>query len=365
MTFTGDDVLDGRVAVRSETVRFDVVDLDGNVTGTLMVNRDRAPQITNDVGRTIRRTVSGIEVQPRPLVDVDASHIYAEDLSTLSTRVRVTWVLGTGDEYPLGLFLWGDDSATVWTWGSPRSGSLVDQMQVLNDPLEVSIGYGVGQNIHAALVEQVEAAGFDSTRYSIETSSLTLTQPVAWAAGRDTRVKVIESLCALAGFLPPYFSNDELLVCRAAPDLASAAADFTYGTGGVVLDGSIVTSSDILSAPNRYQVIDTSQTATEIVGIFDVPDAAPNSYVNTGRRITRTIELQGLASTTAANDAAAAAYVADQSTYSWLSFETTPDPRNDTFDVIDFDGTLYLQLSWRLVCEAGGRMAHECRGTYQ
>jgi hypothetical protein len=361
---TAEQQFAGEVGIRSETVRFELLDRFNSTLGELAVSRDESPQLSNDIDQSVRRKVDGVFVPPRPLSD-ESAMFYAEDLDTLSMRFRPWWVLGTGEEYPLGLFLFGDDSSATYSWGQPRSVTGVDQTIILDQPLEQSVGYETGWNITTAISAQAAAAGFGTHQRHVESSDRTLGAPVAWAAGRDTRLRVIEDLCALVAFLPPYFDNNGTLTCRATPDLSNASSDFVYGFGvGAVVPGSIVSSSDILTAPNRYIALDTGATDTAIVGIYDIPDAAPNSYARTGFRRSKVIEIQGLTDLAAAEAAAAAAYATDSSTYTWLQFDSAADPRHDTVDIIDFDGALYRQQSWSLELRTGGQMHHDCRGVY-
>ncbi len=364
---TGAEQLNGDVPMLGESVRWDLYDVDDFVLGELAVERAPSPpRISNDVGRTMRRQISGLRVPARPRAEFGVNwRYYAEDIAPLTMRVKPVWVLATGDEYALGTFVWGDDSRTIWSWGEPREGILLDLCVLLDQDLDENVGYDKGAFIQAALEEQADAVGIDGDHRIIEASDRDLREPIAWAAGRDKRLKVMESLCSLGGYLPPYFNNDGILVCRSAPDLASAAPDFVYGFGsGRVLPGSAVASNDILNAPNRYVTIDTASVETPLVGTFDVPDFAPNSFFNRGFHITRTVELQGLTDQAAADDAAAAAYAADSSTYSWLAFNTPPDPRHDTFDIIAFAGVNFRQLAWSYTLTPGAQMSHDCRSTY-
>lgn len=367
---SGDAQLDGLVPVLGESVRFDLYDANGNLLGVLAVeyvedDGEHIPRISNDVNRRTKRQLDGLRIPARPLVDRSTRRFYAEDIDPLSMRVRPSWLLATGEEYPMGEFLWADDSAMLWSWGEPRDCSLVDQCLVLDQDLDRNVGYSVGTNIGAALAEQAEVAGISAERRIIESSTRALSEPIAWAAGRDRRLVIFESLCSLAGFLPPYFDNDGRLVCRSAPDLVSAAPDFRYGLGvGRVIPGTPVRSSDILNAPNRYVVIDSSAQDSELVGMFDVPDSAPHSFANRHIHVVRTLDLQGLTDQAAADDAAAAAYAADSSTYSWLAFSTPPDPRADTFDVVAFEEVNYRRLSWAVELRPGRTMTHNARGTY-
>jgi hypothetical protein len=348
---------------RTEAVRYWLLDKNNTRIGELMVDRDHVGTIANDTQRSVRRTLGGIVVPPRPTYDVDTTHFYSEDVNTLYTRVAPEWLLGTGETYPLGIFVWGDDSRVLWSWGEPLFGELTDLTTDLDQPLDESLGFDAKQNITAALIEIAESEGIGDDERLVDSTTTATGAPIGWAAGRDTKLKAMESLCAIAGFLPPYYNNAGLLVCRAAPDLTIAQPDFKYGANTVVTLGSPVISNDLLTAPNRYVVVG-SGVDDEVVGTFDIPDAAPNSFKNIGRIRRRTVDMQGIESNSAADYAAAAAYASDSSTYNWLAFETPPDPRHDTWDILSFDGANFRQLAWTLELRAGGRMTHDCRGVY-
>ena len=290
--------------------------------GDLMVSTGSPASISNDTTRSIRRNVSQIEVPSRPLYDIDQAHYYAEDIDPLSYRVKPAWVLGDGTEYPLGTFVWGDDSQVQWSGGSPRLGSLTDLCTILDQPLDNSVGYGQGASVRDAILAVIDLAGISS--YTVDASAAALGVAVGWAAGRDTYLTVLDGLCKNAGFLPPFFDNSGVLQCRGAPDLSVSTPDFTYGYGTSVIPGSAVFSNDLLTAPNRYIVIGGNPDA-ELVGTFNIPDAAPNSYVNRGRYLRKTETVQGISTQAQADQAAAAMYATDISSYTWLSFESRVD----------------------------------------
>jgi len=356
-------LLNGSSSERTEGVRWDVLDHDNNLIGTLMADRDNPAAISNDVTRAIRRTISSLNILPRPVYDTDTSHFYADDIDPLTMRIKPYWTYANGDAFPLGLFVFGDDSQVLWSWGWPRQCSLTDLMADLDQPLDNAVGYGQGTNVYNALINECDKTGIGPDERIIESTTAVIDVPVGWVPGRDTQLVVFDGLCKLAGFLPPYRNNDGVLVCRSSPDLASATATYEYGANTVVLTGTAVLSSDILTAPNRYVVVG-SNTDTELVGIFDVPDSAPHSYMNIGRYRRKSESVQGLTTQAQADAAAAAAYVTDSSTYSWLGFDTPVDPRHDTWDILSFDGVNYRQLGWTIECRVGGTMRHSCRGAY-
>lgn len=346
---------------RTETVVWRVTDQSDNVLGDLMVSTGTPPTITNDTTRSIRRSVSRLEVPSRPLGDVDSGRYYADDLDTLSMRARPSWVFADGVEYPLGVFVWGDDSSVQWSHGSPKLGSLTDLCTLLDQPLDRSIGYGQGAGVRNAIVEMIVEAGIVNS--SVDASSATFGVAVGWVAGRDTFLTVLDGLCKNAGFLPPFFDNSGVLQCRGAPDLSAASPDFVYGYGTSVIPGSAVFSNDLLTAPNRYVIIGGNPDA-ELVGTFNVPDAAPNSYANIGRYRRKTETVQGISTQAQADQAAAAAYATDISSYAWLSFDSRVDPRHDTWNIVQYDGVNYREVGWTIEATPGGKMSHALRGTY-
>jgi hypothetical protein len=350
--------------VRPETVVWRVYDNDLNLLGDLMVSEHSTPTITNDTTRSIRRSVPSIEIPARPLVDVNTNHYYAADIDPLSMRARPFWRFGDGVEYPLGVFVWGDDSQVQWSSGSPRTGVLTDLCTILDQPIDNSIGWGEGTLVRGAILEVLDALGFGLSESGVDASTVALGVAVGFVAGRDTFLTVLDGLCKNAGFLPPYFDNSGSLRCRTAPNVATSDADFAYGFGlGGVVPGSAVFSNDLLTAPNRYVAIGGNPDA-ELVGIFDVPDAAPNSYVNTGRRIRKTDTVQGIATQAQADQAAAALYASDISTFTWLAFDARVSPLHDTWDIVSYDGVNYREVGWSIECRPGGRMSHSLRGTY-
>lgn len=346
---TGDEFLDlDGVSRRNEKVRFDILDAYNVPTGrTLDVDRDNSPTITVDVDRSIRRTMDNLIIPAN-----------AESVDFFRERIQPRWILSNGDEYPLGVFLFADATRNVTTYGSSIECNLVDQCLILDQDLSETVSYD-GENITGALAEQAAGAGVVSPL--IENTLANVSTPTAWTAGRDSRLKVMEDLCALAGFLAPYFDNDGNLVCRDTPDWASATPDFIYDSGTIIIANTISESDDLLRAPNRYRVTDTGSSDNEITGVFDVPASEPFSEARRGYIVQKSIEMQGLENDAAAEAAAVAAYLQDVSAYRWLQFSTTPDPRHDVFDLIESDGIRYREVGWSLELRAGGEMTHDLR----
>lgn len=356
--------------VRAESMEWVVSDGDGNAIGDLMLSTNDTPRITNDTTRSIRRNVTGLTVLPRPMLDTSTTRVYADDINPLTMRVSPYWRFGDGTQYQQGVYLWGDDSTEIWSSGRPRVGMLTDLCTLLDQPLERSVGYSAGTSVNDAIADllSLDTSGDVSSQdmSGISQTDAVIGVAVGWVPGRDTMLTALDALCKIAGFLPPYYSNSGRLICRETPNLSTATPDFVYGANaGGVIPGSPVMSSDLLTAPNRYLAVGGNPGA-ELVGTFDVPDSAPNSFVNTGRRIIKSQPVQGVTTQAQADQAAASLYVTDISSYTWLSFQTSRvNPLHDTWNVVRFDGVNYREVGWTIDARPGGDMAHQLRGTYQ
>lgn len=357
--------LDG-VTARREGFRFDVLNQSHAVLGTAAVQSSpgSTPTLTNDINRPIRRTLEGVWIPPRPLHERDSALYWAEDIDTIAHRIKVVYVLdATGDEYPLGIFLFADASRHTQSFGSGIASRFVDQCVILEQRLLSSVGYQDGTVISTALAAQAAVAGIVAT--AIEATSKSVNADSVWAVGRDTRLALMEDLCAMAGYLAPYFDNDGTLICRSAPALAAAPPDVVYAAGSRIDAASLVESDDLLTAPNIYLAVDSAGVSGEVWGTFEVPASAPHSFANRGFYVVaEPVFQQGLADTAAAQDAAQAAYNQGSATYRWLTFSTPVDPRHDTFDVVEVGGERFREQSWSMQIAHGGRMDHSLRGIY-
>lgn len=351
---TSDQLLDlDGVSRRSSTIRYDLLDATLTKIGELSPDRDAPPSITNNMNRTIKRVMEGMHLEPAEAADVD----------TISDRVRPVWVLSNGAEYNLGVFLWADASRLRFSYGLELEGSLVDQTLILDQALAFGYSLPKDTSITAALASLAQFAGFSGAEVEIASSGRTIGNPVAWPVG-TSMFSIMAELCGMIGFFSPYFNNDGVLVMEPATDLSAATADHVYESGGRIIAGSMVESDDLLTAPNRYIVIGSGANDSEVYGTFDVPDAAPYSFVNRGFYVTDVWESQGITNTAQAEDAAAARYAQDGNTYRWVDFESTPDPRHDTFDVVQYLGDLYREQEWVLQLREGSAMRHSLRRIY-
>jgi len=354
MVSTTDDLLDltPGIGQRASTFRFQLVDRVGSILGEIHPDADRNPSIENNTSRGIKRDLRNLYVPPDELTAINP----------IRDWLRVSMVLENGVELPWGTFLFVDGSTAPSTSGTWFSGSLFDQCFILDQPIETSIGYQTNQSISAAISDLFDGAGIADP--FVDSFTTTVGRPVVWPAG-TSRLKVMNDLAALAGCYSVFFDNAGQGRVELVPDLATANPDRVYTYGGNVYDGSVLATDNLLHAPNRYIVIDSSATSSPVVGSYNVPASAPHSAANRGFVVTQVITDQGLTSTTSANAAAAAAAAQDTADFSWVSFSSAPDARHDTFDVVSLFGVSFRELRWSCPLIEGGTMAHDLRRIYE
>lgn len=350
---------------RVEGPLFELLNADLSFKGVLAVDRTNPPRIRNDATASIPRTIDGLRIPPRTALTAEDPRMFAQDVDTLTDRVRLKWTFGPADqlcEMEWGVFLFADEDDAITTAGTMLECKLADQTQITSQLLEQDVGFDVGANIGACLAQVASIYGLVAV--SIEATAATLSAPLSALSSRDSGDKIASDLCAAAGFLRPHFSNPGVWTCRSAPDPADVEIDHVYGAGGRVVKDSAHLSNGLLRAPNVYIVRDTSVSNTApVVGRYEVPASAPHSYANIGYwRPAPGGDVQGLADQLAADLAAKAMYAEDSSVFASLTFDTPIDPRHDTFDVLTFDGEQYIEQEWEAVLVNGATMSHDARG---
>jgi hypothetical protein len=308
--------------------------------------------VENNINRDVKRTLSGLVI-PRT---------EAVSLNYFANRLRPVWLEG-GAEYPLGVFLISDASTVRHTWGTTAELSLVDQGLILTMLLDRSISFPIGTPVRSAMLSVLGMLNLPA--YEVDTTDAALGGAATWAMGRETWVRVLNDLAAVAGFNSGYFDNVGTYRLRRAPAAHDdTLPDFDYDSPPRVYADSIVESEATIESPNRYVVIGTSgNQTTPVVGVWDVPADAPHSYEKRGYRVVSMAERQGL-SLADATEAARTKGLQDADTYQWASFAAAPDPRHDTYNVIRWQGALWREQGWNLPLEVGAEHRHELRRSY-
>lgn len=351
-----DDLLDLKPGIRVSTFRYLLLDAANQPVGDIQVDvTEGHPKITNNINRTIKRTMDQLVLPPDLTNDVDP----------LVHRVAPFMVLSNGSQFPLGVFLWADATQRRYSFGGISYGRMVDQGLIIDQPTEAGTGYAPGTLLTDAIAAEFTKAGL--TTWDIDpTITGVVGAAIAWPPG-TLRSRICAELCNLAGAYSPFFSNAGLITVRRVDDLATSVPDLRYFTDlrSRILEGTTTSGSDVLDAPNRYIVIDGSAADSPITAYYDIPDSAPHSRARRGFVVATVINEDGLENQAAAVARARAAYNAGgAAALEHISFASPPDPRHDTFQVIEYDGISYREQEWAMELLDGTDMTHHLRRSY-
>jgi len=340
------------------SVVWELLDRAHNVVTTINPSRAENATVNVRAGDTVKRTLSGLWLTPSDfaLVDVNAD------------RIRPSWLLPGGTRYPLGVFMFSQAVRRPHTWGTSLDGTMYDQTVILDQPRETSLSLAAGASVDAAIAQIVSGDGLSFPAVAIPTTNVTVASPISWPAG-DSRYAILSGLFTLANLYPPFFDNNGVLTGKPVPpDLArSGSYDHIYapGTASRVVRDSVAEADETITAPNRYLVVDNGPTQEPIVAWYDIDPFWPHSFARRGYRVTKKVSVNGLANSTAAYDAAVRDALVDLNAgRTFIEFDSTPDPRHDIYQIVQYGGISYREAAWSLRLRPGGPHSHSLTGLY-
>jgi hypothetical protein len=269
-------------------------------------------------------------------------------------------ILEDGSEWPLGVFMFPSKEVNKRSVGNFLSSTLFDETFILDQGTSEPFGL----NDTTVITDAMWRLIIDSKigNFNIIDSQTKAKEPIAWPPG-TSRLRILAELCEMTSYLSPFIDNDGVLQC--VPDNPGRPADHAYTTSGGyarIIADSIVDSSSLLEAPNVYIVVNSGATESEISGRYDIPDLWPHSKLNRGFEVVKTITMQGIESSDKATQIAQTTARHDLGTFKSVSFSSAPDPRHDTFDVVEFDEEFYTEASWSMSLTPGAEMSHDLVG---
>ena len=270
---------------------------------------------------------------------------------------------GVTDRWNLGVFVLASPSRRAAEVPATFDVDGFDKIHTLNAPYGSSFQLAAGTGVLGAVSSLLTAAG--ETRVAIDQSAVAVTLPTArvWPLDQGTtRLKVINDLLGLVGYVPLWSDRDGVL--RSAPDVPRAqigpmwaySAD-SVQTSTVSVDREV--SADLFAAPNRWVFVSDDPAAgtfpAEGAGIYTVTNQSdgPASVDARRRTITQVVRLKAAsqAALVVQGDqiVAAAKRVAQQ-----LSMKAGPNPAHWDRDVVTvadaqlgLSGARFEVLSWR------------------
>jgi hypothetical protein len=358
------------VGQRQCTYRFERLNaVSGQNMGEIHPIRS-SPQLGHDTTRTIKRQLN--------------LSLGAEDtaqVNPLQDRILPFMVFPNGQEYPLGRFVFTQQSSQVFTSGELSNVVLNDEMYIVDQQITEGIdasnlaltatpgvppftGLGLGQVNRGSAISRVLAVLLQDLDIQAEVEASPFVINQAWGAGAQ-RGAIIEAMALAGDYFSPWFDNNGIMQFIRSFNPALKIPDFDWDQGNQVMRSSIMRQSDVFNAPNRFVVISNSSAdaGTSVFGVADVSPNAPNSFENRGFRISSVVDLQAL--TTVQAQAIASNLAQRQTIFETTSLTTAPDPRHDSYNVIHWQGELWLELSWTMILSEGQPMTHTLRRAYR
>lgn len=344
------------VGQRQASFRFDLVN---RVSGIHLgeVHPLRTASLTHDTTTVIKRRLNvafGVE---------DAANI-----NPITDMILLTMVFPGGQEYPLGEYVFSDSTYQLFTSGLLSNMVLSDMMFIVDQQIETAFSarndtrpsaFTNGTDISVCIEDVLKD---QPVRLTIEESEFISTD--SWSAG-TMRGQILEALCLTGDYFSPWFGNDGMLHFIRSFNPALKIPDFDWDAGNQVLRSSITQTSNVLTAPNRFIVVSNApaESGVPTFGSADVPVNAPHSVQNRGFVIPLVTDLQAL--TGVQCTAIAVNLVQRQSVIQTSTVTTAPDPRHDSYNVIKWQGELWLELGWSMVLTEGAPMRHTLRKAYR
>jgi hypothetical protein len=364
--------------LRSTTFKFLLEDLTGVQLGEINPLRNSTPTLSHDTTRSVKRTIN-------LTLDVADSLRFDEILH----RIRVFMVLEDGREFPLGRYMSASISRLVTSAGDFASIALVDEMFVVAQPIPSSFGVAIIQagfisdglgrsSVYLGIQEFLDryilfnpegewgggvvglpqaAVRMRARERNIEFTDFA--SGAVWQSG-TAGTSVLEDLATGGDYFSPWMGNDGTFRMIRTFDPEDVAPAYDLDEQDTVYRDSITRTNDLLNAPNRIVVVSNSGTgdssSAPVVGTYDIPNAAPHSVQNRGFLITDVITMQ--IATRAQANAIARNIAINQRVAERVELTTPPDPRHDSYDVVRWDGNLWLEVAWSMALVEGGGMRH-------
>lgn len=366
--------------IRAATFTFTLIDATTSmIIKQITPLRNTTPTLAHDVTRSIKRTLT-------LALDVADTAIFDE----IAHRVEVRMLLEDDRSYPLGTYIAVNVSRMKTTAGDLCSVALTDEMFVLSQPISESFAVAINTFVSNSLVSVIGGTTFDAindflnrfplftfgipspnTRESrrilersVEFSNLAITS--SWQTGTNG-TSILADIATIGDYFTPWMDHNNVFRMIRTFDPADVVPSFDFDAQLNVFRNTITRTNDLLNAPNRVVVVSNAGSGDNrdrpIVGTYDVPSSAPHSIDNRGFVISQVLNVQvntQFQAFTIARNTARNQRVAER-----VELSTPPDPRHDSYDVVRWDGQLWLETAWSMALVEGGEMSHTMQRIYR
>lgn len=331
------------VGQRAENVRYSLLNRDRRTIGSLHpVVTSSIPTVSVDIGSKIARQLSNVELLRSDYAEIDP----------FSNLIQVEWVLEDSSAWSLGIFTFTGDPKNKQT---VKLTPMADGTAWLDTESIYTVGVAKGGSLTRKMAQVCSMAGVTD----IEIDSVWgnyAGEPIIWPA-TTTYLTILDNLCQLAGFFPPYFDRLGVLQLRRTTRLTKTAA--TFPGDEIVIADSPEENGNLLNIPNTHIVTGSGPTDREITAFAEVDQSLPWSVKKRGgRRIVSIHTVQGIVSSAQAKQMAIRYATTAPKDYAEVTWATTPDPRHDFYETVEIRGAIYREVAWSLPCFAGSAMSH-------
>ena len=366
--------------LRSATFTFTLIEaISGFIVRQITPLRNSTPTLAHDTTRAVKRTLT-------LTLGVEDTAVFDE----IEHRVQVFMRLGDGRVFPLGTYMAVSASRMTTTAGDLSTIALTDEMFVLSQPIPESFASDSRTYVSNNLTNVIAGTAFDAvndflnryilftgtnstpnnnpTRRMLERDVEFSNFPIvnAWQAG-TSGTSVLSDIATIGNYFTPWLDHHNVFRMIRSFNPEDVVSTVDLDVRKTVLRDSIMRTNDLLNAPNRIVVVSNSGMGDSrngpVVGTFDVPTSAPHSIANRGFIISEVLNLQVTttfqAITTAQNIAV------NQRVAERVELSTPPDPRHDSYDVVRWDGELWLETAWSMPLVEGGEMSHTLQRIYR
>lgn len=298
----------------------------------------------------------------RQVSNVFFDNLDTADINVIRDRVRISMLLPGRDPYPLGTFVFADQARLQITSGVESNVGLLDQMFIVDQQIERSIGFN---NVAVPLAIDDVMDGIPVS-YTVDAMPAGYKTIGVWTAGTN-RGQVLNDLAVDGNYFAPWFDNTDVMRFIQAFEPSAVIPSFNFDVGNRVSRANILETDDLINAPNRFIVISNSAesdalAAAPIVGRYDIPASAPHSIANRGFVVPNVIDRQ--VASPAQAQIIAKNIGQQQTIFERVELETPPDPRHDSYQVFHWQGENWLELAWSIELIEGGTMKHIGRKAY-
>jgi hypothetical protein len=277
------------------------------------------------------------------------------DIDFDKDRIRAQLRLQNGTVFPLGTFLYVDAPQRLANVANTQTPSFSDESTFLQQNLDETITASAGASVYDVIVALLDP--LPGIMVLVDSPDVAVGTTTPFVVG-SSRYEALKWCASALGCYPPFFDNLNRLRFKTTLLSTDTSSDHSYPSGVRILDDTTELKGSGYLVPNRYIVVN-GDAQNPVGGIYDLPDSAPHSFAQRGRRIVAPIDtVSSILSPEAAVQQAYIDALTDPAAFGTITFNATADPRHDGYDVMTVLGTRYLETSWSLVCANGGAHTH-------